>query len=158
MLCLAGRYDGIDLPGDDCRLLIMAESPGAVGALERHLREHWKLGPLLRRRERTRLIQGMGRCTRDATDFAVIIRSTAEGAPDIVWIFHQRCYTFEAKAGNRLSKKYVLQSKGHVDWIMTQRREIEEAFIQPLVVSTGNDLDDTAKSHVRGQLFLGRRS
>lgn len=73
VLCLAGRYDGVDLPGDDCRLLIMAESPGAIGALERHLREHWKLGPLLRRRERTRLIQGMGRCTRDATDFAVII-------------------------------------------------------------------------------------
>lgn len=73
ILCLAGRYDGLDLPGDDCRLLIIAESPGAVGALERHQKEHWKLGPLLRRRERTRLIQGMGRCTRDATDFSVII-------------------------------------------------------------------------------------
>ena len=73
MLCLAGRYDGLDLPGDDCRLLIIVESPGSVGALERYQREHWKLGPLLRRRERTRLIQGMGRCTRDATDFAVII-------------------------------------------------------------------------------------
>jgi hypothetical protein len=73
ILSLAGRYDGLDLPGDDCRLLLLVESPSAVGALERHQREHWKLGPLLRRRERTRLIQGMGRCTRDATDFAVII-------------------------------------------------------------------------------------
>ena len=72
ILCLAGRYDGLDLPGDNCRLLILAESPAAVGALERHLREHWKLGPLLRRRERVRLIQGMGRCTRDATDYAII--------------------------------------------------------------------------------------
>jgi hypothetical protein len=72
ILCLS-RYDGLDLPGDDCRLLIMAESPAAVSALERHLREHWKLGPVLLRRERTRLIQGMGRCTRDATDYAVII-------------------------------------------------------------------------------------
>jgi len=73
ILCLAGRYDGLDLPGDDCRLMIMAESPGAVTILERYHREYWKLGPLLRRRERTRLLQGMGRCTRDATDFAVII-------------------------------------------------------------------------------------
>lgn len=72
ILCLAGRYDGIDLPGDDCRLLVMYDSPSAVSSLERHLREHWKLGPVLRRRERTRLIQGMGRCTRDATDYAVI--------------------------------------------------------------------------------------
>ncbi len=73
ILSLAGRYDGLDLPGEDCRLLIMAESPAALDALERNLREHWKLGPLLRRRERVRLIQGMGRCTRDATDYAVII-------------------------------------------------------------------------------------
>lgn len=71
-LCLAGRYDGIDLPGDDCRLLVMYDSPSAVNSLERHLRAHWKLGPVLRRRERTRLIQGLGRCTRDATDYAVI--------------------------------------------------------------------------------------
>lgn len=73
ILCLAGRYDGLDLPGEDCRLLIMVESPSAVGALERHLRECWKMGPLLRRRERTRLVQGLGRCTRDATDYSVTI-------------------------------------------------------------------------------------
>lgn len=73
MLCLSGRYDGIDLPGEDCRLLFMAETPASVGAMELHLRSHWSLGPVLRRLERTRLIQGMGRCTRDATDFAVIL-------------------------------------------------------------------------------------
>jgi len=73
LLSLAGRYDGLDLPGEDCRLLIMAETPGAIGTLEKHQRDRWKLGPVLRRRERTRLIQGMGRCTRDATDFAVIV-------------------------------------------------------------------------------------
>ncbi len=73
ILVLSGRYDGLDLPGDDCRLLIMSESPAAVNELERHLRDKWKLGPALRRRERTRLIQGMGRCTRSATDFSVIL-------------------------------------------------------------------------------------
>lgn len=390
VLSLAGRYDGLDLPGDDCRLLIMAESPGAVGALERHLREHWKLGPLLHRRERTRLIQGMGRCTRDATDFAVIIllgqslidsitppvfakklpgeiqreltwgmeqgevaredsnaltemiigllndeeyrrnanediadldnpvqevdelgdeesgkaevlylralwsddhssayqvarriaddinepelagyrawwlflasiaahlgddkdgeidclkraktiginagfldkllrlrsrrtakldeastldmqtesiwnqiaswgwqgpafgkrvdemlsglsqpkdytkfhiglerlgqclgaeviRSTADGAPDVVWIFHDHCYAFEAKAGTRLSKKYVLQAKGHVDWVRAQRPELNEVPIQPLVVSPEKTIDELAKPHVNGLNFV----
>ena len=73
ILTLAGRYDGLDLPGDQCRLLIMAESPAATNPLEHHLSERWKLGPVLRKRERTRLIQGMGRCTRSATDYAVII-------------------------------------------------------------------------------------
>jgi hypothetical protein len=73
ILGLAGRYDGLDLPDEQCRLLILAESPAAIDPLERHLSERWKMGPVLRRRERTRLIQGMGRCTRNATDFAVIV-------------------------------------------------------------------------------------
>ena len=73
ILTLAGRYDGLDLPDDQCRFLLMWGSPVATHALERHLSERWKLGPILRRRERTRLIQGMGRCTRSATDFAVIV-------------------------------------------------------------------------------------
>jgi hypothetical protein len=73
ILTISGRYDGLDLPGDDCRLLIMAESPAAVTVLERYLRESWRLGPIMRRRERTRLIQGMGRCTRHATDYAIIL-------------------------------------------------------------------------------------
>lgn len=390
VLCLAGRYDGIDLPGDDCRLLVMAESPGAIGALERYLREHWNLGPLLRRRERTRLIQGMGRCTRDATDFAVIIllgqslvdritppvfsktlpgeiqrelswgmvqgevaredfdalremviglltdeeyrknaneiiaemdipnqtveelgdeesgkaevlyvramwgddytgayqvarraaddtngpelsgyrawwlylasiaaqraenpegeidclkrakaiginsgfldkllrlrskdvakpddadaldvqaesiwnqlavwgwqgpafkkkldemttglaqtndhtmfhiglerlgqclgaeaiRSTAEGAPDVVWVFHNRCYTFEAKAGTKLSKKYVQQAKGHVEWVKAQRPELNDVPIQPLIVSPDRKLDNLATPHISGLNFI----
>ena len=73
ILTMGARYDGLDLPDDDCRLLILAGSPAAVSELERHLRDYWKLGPVLRRREQTRLIQGMGRCTRNATDFAVIL-------------------------------------------------------------------------------------
>jgi hypothetical protein len=73
VLTLAGRYDGIDLPGEDCRLLVFRESPRAIGALERHQRECWKFGDLLRRRERTRLTQGLGRCTRNATDYAVVL-------------------------------------------------------------------------------------
>ncbi len=73
VLVLAGRYDGIDLPGDNCRLLMMVESPAAIGELERHLRDRWKLGPVLRQRERTRLIQGMGRCTRSAADFSIVL-------------------------------------------------------------------------------------
>jgi hypothetical protein len=73
LLALAGRYDGLDLPDDNCRLLILSESPAAINPLERHLSERWKMGPILRTRERTRLTQGMGRCTRSATDFSVII-------------------------------------------------------------------------------------
>jgi hypothetical protein len=73
VLALANRYDGLDLPDDDCRLLILADSPRATNELENNLSSAWKLGPALRWREATRLVQGMGRCTRSATDFAVIL-------------------------------------------------------------------------------------
>ena len=73
LLALAGRYDGLDLPDDNCRVLVLSDSPAAVNPLERHLSERWKMGPVLRTRVRTRLTQGMGRCTRSATDFAVIV-------------------------------------------------------------------------------------
>ena len=73
MLVLGGRYDGLDLPEDDCRLLLLVDSPAATNSLERHLTSKWKMGPVMRRKERTRLIQGMGRCTRSATDFAVVL-------------------------------------------------------------------------------------
>ena len=73
ILVLGGRYDGLDLPEDDCRLLLLVNSPAATNALERHLTSKWKMGPVMRRKERTRLIQGMGRCTRSATDFAVVL-------------------------------------------------------------------------------------
>jgi hypothetical protein len=73
ILALAARYDGLDLPDEQCRLLLMSETPAAVNLLERHLSERWKMGPVLKKRERTRLTQGMGRCTRNATDFAVIV-------------------------------------------------------------------------------------
>lgn len=72
VLTLAGRYDGLDLPDDDCRLLVMHESPAAINEFERHLQDSWKMGPLLRGKERTRLIQGLGRCTRNSTDYAVV--------------------------------------------------------------------------------------
>lgn len=73
ILALAARYDGLDLPDEQCRLLLMSETPAALNLLERHLREQWRMGPVLKKRERTRLTQGMGRCTRNATDFAVIV-------------------------------------------------------------------------------------
>ena len=38
VLALGGRYDGIDLPHDHCRLSVMAGSPSAITAFERHLR------------------------------------------------------------------------------------------------------------------------
>ena len=161
ILCLAGRYDGIDLPGDDCRLLIMAESPSAVGTLERHLREHWKLGPLLRRRERIRLVQGMGRCTRDATDYAVILLlgqslvnscttpAMVEGLPgeiqrELKWGIEQ-CETGKKDAG--MIKEITLGLLSDANYRKEANESVEEVYIPP-VKQDPHDYDKAGKLEV----------
>ncbi len=73
LLILANRYDGIDLPDEACRLLVLWRSPGGVNLQERFLLERVGATALLRDRIRTRITQGLGRCTRSATDYAAVI-------------------------------------------------------------------------------------
>jgi hypothetical protein len=72
-LLLAGRYDGIDLPGDDCRFMILDGEPSASGLQELYIRTRLGISSQLNNRIRTRITQAMGRCTRDESDYSVVI-------------------------------------------------------------------------------------
>lgn len=69
---LANRYDGIDLIGDECRLLFIRGLPKASNIQERFMMSRLGAGSLLDDRIRTRIIQAVGRCTRSATDYAAV--------------------------------------------------------------------------------------
>jgi hypothetical protein len=73
ILLLANRYDGIDLPGSDCRMLVIVGRPTGATLLERYFIDRLGATSVLRDRLRTRITQAMGRCTRDEGDFAVVI-------------------------------------------------------------------------------------
>ena len=73
ILSLAGRYDGIDLPGDACRIIVIYGLPSSVNLQEEFLWSRLGLAVLLRDRIRTRITQAAGRCTRNATDYAVVV-------------------------------------------------------------------------------------
>lgn len=73
VLLLAGRYDGLDLPDETCRLLIVSGLPAGINLQERFLYERLGAAALLRDRIRTRLTQAMGRCTRNSNDYATVI-------------------------------------------------------------------------------------
>lgn len=73
ILLLAGRYDGLDLRDEACRLLIVHGLPAGVNLQERFLYERIGATALLRDRVRTRLTQAMGRCTRNSTDYATVL-------------------------------------------------------------------------------------
>jgi hypothetical protein len=73
ILLLANRYDGIDLPGTDCRMLVVYGRPTGATLLERYYMDRLGATSVLRDRIRTRVTQAVGRCTRDEGDFAVVV-------------------------------------------------------------------------------------
>lgn len=73
VLLLTNRYDGIDLPGDTCRQLIIVGSLGSTNLQERFLLTRLGLTFLLKDRIRTRFTQATGRCTRGATDYSIVM-------------------------------------------------------------------------------------
>ena len=74
-LVLNNRHDGLDLPGDACHLELICGLPGATNAQEAFLLNRLQVHSLLRDRIRTRLTQALGRCTRNPTDYAVVVMS-----------------------------------------------------------------------------------
>lgn len=72
-LLLAARYDGVDLPGDTCRALIIDDLPMGVGPLERLLWEGLGLSHGLRSTIASRVVQSFGRISRGMSDHGVVL-------------------------------------------------------------------------------------
>ena len=72
-LILAARYDGIDLPGDTCRVLVLDELPRGAGPLENFLWERLNMQNSLRGMLATRIVQSLGRISRGMSDHGVVV-------------------------------------------------------------------------------------
>ena len=72
-LILAARYDGVDLPGDTCRLMIIDDLPTGTSPLERFQWERLKLSNTLRTLVSSRIVQSFGRISRGLSDHGVIV-------------------------------------------------------------------------------------
>jgi hypothetical protein len=73
VLILANRYDGIDFPGDDCRNMLVYSLPTGANLQEAYMVHRLNAVAQLRDRIRTRITQAVGRCTRDESDYSVVI-------------------------------------------------------------------------------------
>jgi len=71
-LLLAARYDGVDLPGDTCRIMVIDDLPMGVGPLERFLWEQLRLSNSLQNVIASRIIQSFGRISRGMSDHGVV--------------------------------------------------------------------------------------
>ena len=72
-LILAARYDGVDLPGNTCRLMIIDGLPTGTGPLERFLWESLTLSNTLRTLVASRIVQSFGRISRGLSDHGVVL-------------------------------------------------------------------------------------
>lgn len=73
LVVLVNKYDGIDLPGDACRLLIIDGLPYFFDAAERRERAAGLTTPALLARRIQRVEQGMGRGVRDSEDYCAVL-------------------------------------------------------------------------------------
>jgi len=74
----ANRYDGIDFPGDECRLLFLDGLPKTTNAQERFFVAKMGANALLQGRIQTRVVQALGRCTRSLQDYSAVVVTGGE--------------------------------------------------------------------------------
>lgn len=72
-IVFANRYDGIDLPDNSCRLLILNGLPRAAAEYESHRANSFAGAASLNRAVAQKLEQGMGRAARGPGDYCVVI-------------------------------------------------------------------------------------
>lgn len=73
LLGLVARYDGIDLPGDACRVLVLDRLPKGESLFERFIGEGVRLESLLLNHTATRIVQAIGRIFRSNTDHGAVV-------------------------------------------------------------------------------------
>lgn len=88
---VANRYDGIDFPGKECRLLFVDGLPKAMNIQERFLMSRMGATVLFNGRIQTRVLQAVGRCTRSLEDYSAVVVSGDE-LPDYLSDKRRRKY------------------------------------------------------------------
>jgi hypothetical protein len=81
-LILVARYNGVDLPGDSCRVLVIDGLPRGTSQLSRFLDEGLQILSLRAANTAIRMIQAVGRIFRSNTDHGVVILT---GVDAISW-------------------------------------------------------------------------
>lgn len=69
---MANRFDGIDFPDDESRMLFIYNLPKITHLQEKFFVSKMAASLLYSERIKTRIVQAVGRCTRNASDYSVV--------------------------------------------------------------------------------------
>jgi len=86
-IVITARYDGIDLPGDTCRVLVMDGLPTGAALIDKFFWEKLRLSNMLRSLIACRVIQSLGRISRGMSDHGVVLVSDKKY---VTWLQNKR--------------------------------------------------------------------
>jgi replicative superfamily II helicase len=120
----ANRYDGIDLPGDSCRLLVMDALPSGTSDYERFRASALYGGTTITRMLAQRIEQGIGRGARGAGDHCVVLLLGADLA---AWVAKDANFQFLTNA-TRAQLEMGAEISKEVKNLKDLARTIERSF------------------------------
>ncbi len=91
----SNRYDGMDLPGDSCRLLVMSGLPAGTSNYELFKASALYGGKTITKMKAQRIEQGIGRGSRGAGDYCVVILT---GSDLSGWVSKKANFSFLTSA------------------------------------------------------------
>lgn len=154
----AGRYDGIDLPNDACRLLVMSGLPAGTSAYELFRASALYGGTTLTRMLAQRVEQGIGRGARGAGDFCVIVLLGADLAAWISKEANFRFLTSATKAQLEMGAEVSKEVEDLKDLVATVRRCLSrdsawtQYYAETLAERVGEETRDDARlDHVTSE-------
>ncbi|TJZ95651.1 DEAD/DEAH box helicase [Actinacidiphila oryziradicis] len=112
LVVLVNKYDGIDLPRDACRLLILDGIPRPMDAVERREAVALANSPARLAREVQRIEQGMGRGVRDSDDHCAVLLLGANLGVATSDRLHLSLFSPATRAQLGLSRDIADQIKG----------------------------------------------
>lgn len=112
LVVLVNRYDGVDLPGDACHVLVVDGLPEAMSGTERIDQARLAGSELLIARQVQRLEQGMGRATRSNDDHCVVILLGNRLAERLYGTGARECFSPATRAQIELSEQVAAQLEG----------------------------------------------
>ncbi len=112
LVVLINKYDGVDLPGDACRMLILDGVPRPMDAAERRESSVLSGSPMLLTRQVQRIEQGMGRGVRDGEDFCAVLLLGSELAVTLNDARHRALLSPATRAQVNTSRDVADQIKG----------------------------------------------
>lgn len=155
----ANRYDGIDLPGDSCRLLVMSGLPSGTSSYELFRASSLYGGVTITRMLAQRIEQGIGRGARGSGDHCVVLLVGSDLAGWIAKEANFQFLTSATKAQLEIGSEISKEVGDLKDLAQTIKRSLDrdQAWIEYHAETLAELVDETKPDSVSFLIAAGER-